>query len=238
MKRLDSAIPVLRRTVFALAASIGIAVLIGGGAVAAGPQHGHGEHDATASHRFDDVDRWVARFDDPERDAWQRPDEVVEFLDLAEDATVVDLGAGTGYFAVRLAAAVPRGKVLAVDIEPALIEHVRERVAEAGLANVEARVGRPDDPELGESSADRILIVNTWHHIDDRLRYLEHLSRALKPGGSVVVVDYRDGDLPVGPPAGHKLSAAHVRGEFEKAGWTPARSTDALPYQYVLEFRP
>jgi ubiquinone/menaquinone biosynthesis C-methylase UbiE len=201
--------------------------------------HAHDAHDATVSHRFDDVERWVRRFDDPERDAWQRPDEVVRFLELPEDAVVADLGAGTGYFSVRLARAVgPGGRVYALDIESALVEHMRERAVEEELPWMEARLAQADDPGLPEGSVDRILIVDTWHHIDDRVRYAGKLARALAPGGEVVVVDFREGDLPVGPPAGHKLSETHVRGEFAKAGWSLVRSSDALPYQYVLAFRP
>lgn len=202
--------------------------------------HGHDSHDATTDHRFDDVDRWVERFDDPERDAWQRPDEVVRFLDLRPGDTVADLGAGTGYFSVRLARALGEGgRVLAVDVEPALVEHMRARAEREGLTAVmEPRLAARDDPGLPAEEVDRILIVNTWHHIDDRLDYLERLARALAPGGRVVVVDYREGDLPVGPPEGHKLSEEHVRSEFAEAGWTLQRAPDLLPYQYVLEFRP
>lgn len=201
--------------------------------------HAHGEHDATARHRFDDVERWVERFDDPERDAWQKPASVIAFLAPPDGAVVADIGAGTGYFSVRLARAVGEtGRVLAVDVERALIEHIAERAAGDGLSNVEAILGEFDDPRLPEGGVDRILIVDTWHHIDDRLSYLERLSRALRPGGAVVVVDFREGDLPVGPPPGHKLSESHVRGEFDKAGWTLVESSDALEYQYMLKFRP
>jgi hypothetical protein len=80
--------------------------------------------------------------------------------------------------------------------------------------------------------------VDTWHHIDSRLDYLAKLARALRPGGSVVVVDFREGELPVGPPPGHKLSAGEVTAEFEKAGWVLHRESEALPYQYLLAFRP
>ena len=201
--------------------------------------HADGDHDATASHSFDDVERWVRRFDDPERDAWQKPESVIAFLDLPEGAVVADIGAGTGYFSIRLARAVDDGRrVLAVDVERSLIEHIRERAEKEGLTAVETILGEPDDPRLPEGAVDRILIVDTWHHIDDRLAYLGRLARALRPGGSVVVVDFRDGELPVGPPPGHKLTESHVRAEFAEAGWTLVESSDALEYQYVLKFRP
>lgn len=240
--------PLLRRSI--APAALALAAVAGfGPATAADPtpepaRHGdhgseHAAHDATVRHGFDDVARWVARFDDPARDEWQRPDEIVRFLELPEGAVVADLGAGTGYFSVRLARAIgPSGRVLAVDIEPGLIEHIRERAAREGLPGIEPVLAAADDPRLPEAGVDRILIVDTWHHIDDRVAYLAKLARALRPGGTVVVVDFREGELPVGPPPGHKLSEAAVRAEFAEAGWTPVGSTDALPYQYVLAFRP
>lgn len=201
--------------------------------------HGRGEHDATSHRRFDDVERWKKVFDDPERDAWQRPDEVIAFLGLEAGDTVVDLGAGTGYFSVRLAPAVgPEGRVLAVDVEETLVAHLNERAAEAGIPWMEGVLTSHDSPGVEEGSADVVLIVDTWHHIGDRIHYLGKLAKALAGGGSVVVVDYREGELPIGPPPDHKLSQAHVVGEFEKAGWSLVATYDDLPYQYALKFEP
>jgi len=197
------------------------------------------EHDATTRHRFDDVERWVARFDDPARDAWQKPDEVIRFLEVAPGETVADIGAGTGYFSVRLARAVgDAGRVLAVDIEPALVEYIGRRVADAGLEQVRPLRAEPDDPGLGEAAVDLVFVCDTWHHIDDRLRYLDRLAAALRPGGRLAIVDFRKGELPVGPPPGHKLGRADVLAELAEAGWTLARESEALPYQYLLVFTP
>lgn len=201
--------------------------------------HAEGDHDATMNHGFDDVERWVRRFDDPSRDAWQKPEAIIEFLGIPHAAVVADIGAGTGYFTVRLARAVGgQGRVLAVDVEPSLVEHVRERAASQHLDSIEAILAAPDDPRLPDAGVDRILIVDTWHHIDDRLAYLARLARALRPGGSVVVVDFREGELPVGPPPGHKMAESRVRAEFAEAGWTFVEASEALEYQYVLKFRP
>jgi ubiquinone/menaquinone biosynthesis C-methylase UbiE len=203
-------------------------------------RHGHGgDHDATMNHRFDDVERWVDLFDDPSRDEWQKPEEVVRFLQVPDGGVVADLGAGTGYFTMHLARAVgPDGLVFAVDIEPDLVEHIAERVGEAGLGNVRPVLAERDHPELAEWSTDLIFVCDTWHHIDDRVVYLGKLERILRKGGRVAVVDFREGDLPVGPPAGHKLSRDAVVAEFEKAGWSLADESDALPFQYLLVFRP
>jgi SAM-dependent methyltransferase len=203
--------------------------------------HGHEghEHDATASHSFEDVERWTRVFDDPERDSWQLPEQVIEFLEVDRGDVVADLGAGTGYFTVRLARAVgDTGRVLAVDIEPALIDHIRERAEQEGLPQVVPVLAEPDDPKLPAGGVDLVLIVDTWHHIDGRLSYLEGLSHALRPGGRVAIVDFREGELPVGPPPGHKLSRDAVHAELTKAGWSLDSESDDLPHQYVLVFRP
>jgi SAM-dependent methyltransferase len=201
-------------------------------------QDGH-EHDATASHSFEDVERWTRVFDNPERDAWQLPETVIEFLGVEEGHVVADLGAGTGYFTVRLARAVgDTGRVLAVDIEPALIEHLRQRAEDEDLPQVDPILGEPDDPKLPAKQVDLVLVVDTWHHIDDRISYLGDLSQALSSGGRVAIVDFHEGELPVGPPPGHKLSRDAVLEELTEAGWILDAESEDLPYQYLLVFRP
>ncbi len=204
------------------------------------PAHGpgHGHDDATVRHGFQDAERWAKVFDDPARDAWQRPEDVIRLLGVREGQSVADLGAGTGYFSVRLARAVgTAGKVYALDVEEGLVAHIADRARGEGLSQVESRTIPADDPGLAAGSVDLVLIVNTWHHIDDRVAYVAKLAKVLKPGGRVAVVDYVPGDLPVGPPAGHKLPPPKVIAEFE-AGGLPLvlRDEETLPYQYVLVF--
>lgn len=202
--------------------------------------HTHrGPHDATVHHDFDDVAHWARVFDDPARDAWQKPDVVFDVLGLKAGAWVADLGAATGYFTVRLARRVgPDGKVYGIDVEPSLVAYLRERAAKEKLPNVEAVLAAPDDPRLPDASVDLVLIVDTWHHIDARLAYLDRLRRVLRPGGRVAIVDFKPGDLPVGPPPEHRLAREAVTAEFAEAGWSPAGESDALPYQFVLVFTP
>jgi ubiquinone/menaquinone biosynthesis C-methylase UbiE len=197
-----------------------------------------GAHDATVRHGFDDVARWVEVFDDPGRDAWQKPDDVLAWLGVVPGLRVADLGAGTGYFTVHLAKAVgPEGRVYAIDVEPKLIDHIRERAARASLTQVVPVLAAPDDPKLETGSVDLVLIVDTWHHIDDRVRYARALGRSLAPrGGRVAVIDFKKGDFPVGPPDAHKLAPEVVVAEFAEAGWSLERRKDDLPYQYVLSF--
>ena len=198
-----------------------------------------GGHDATVHHGFGDVDHWVAVFDDPSRDAWQKPDEILQALHIRAGMTVADLGAGTGYFSVRLAKAVgPEGRVLAIDVEPKLVAHLKERAEKESLPQITALLVPPDDPKLPAAGVSLVMIVDTWHHIDDRLTYLGKLAKGLAPGGRVAVVDFKKGDFPVGPPDAHKLAPEDVIREFSKAGWALAERKDDLQYQYVLSFSP
>lgn len=199
---------------------------------AGGHPGAHGHHGA--HHGFSDVERFARIFDDPGRDAWQRPDEVVRLLELEPGMTVADLGAGTGYFLPHLAEAVgPEGRVLALDVEANMVAHMERRIGEAGMTNVEARQVAPDDPGLAPESVDRILIVDTWHHIDDRERYAARLAAALRPGGRVVVVDFTP-ESPHGPPPPMRIAAPRVVAELTAAGLTAQTVDESLPYQYVV----
>ncbi len=205
-----------------------------------GTHHGaHAGHDdgATTHHRFDDVERWTAVFDNPERDAWQRPAELIAALELQAGSTVADIGAGTGYFNPHLAAAVgPEGKVIAIDVEQTLVDHMNARALTEQTRQVEARLGAFADPGLKPGEADVVMLVDTYHHIDGRRDYFRRLATTLRPGGRLVIVDFRPGELPVGPPAGHKLPAEVVRSELAAAGYTHTASLDVLPHQYVEVF--
>ena len=220
------------------------AVASHGWALAADEAPGHdagkgGRHGGPLVHRFEDPARWAKEFDDPARDAWQKPAELVAALGLAPGATVADLGAGTGYFSSRLSRAVgASGAVLAADTEPALAEHLRHRAEQEGLANVVPILASADNPRLPAAASDVVLIVDTWHHIDDRVKYARRLAAALKPGGRVAIVDWQKRELPVGPPLDHKLAREQVIDEMTQAGYRLAGEPDLLPYQYVLLFTP
>jgi SAM-dependent methyltransferase len=230
---------VTSRCLTALVALLALSSPASGGEAPAG--HGHGSprgHDATTTHRFDDVDRWVKVFDDPARDAWQRPADVVRLLQLSPGDVVADLGAGTGYFEPYLSRAVGEtGAVLAVDIEPSLVAHLRDRAEKEGTRNVIPILASADNPRLPPAAVDLILIVDTYHHVSDRLRYLGDLRSRLAPGGRIAIVDWTDADRPVGPPKEHALPKAFMVDEMRQAGWTLAADHDVLPYQLFLVFR-
>ena len=191
------------------------------------------EHD-DRFRRFNDPEKWAAVFDDPERDAWQKPEHVVDVLDLEPGMTVADVGAGTGYFEPHLSRAVgASGAVIAVDVEPGMVAYMRDRFQKEGLDNAEARLGTADDPQLDPYSVDRILIVNTWHHIPARPTYAQRLYDALASGGRLVIVDYTL-DSPAGPPRHHRIPRENVIETLESAGFIASNADDELPRQYIV----
>jgi ubiquinone/menaquinone biosynthesis C-methylase UbiE len=186
-----------------------------------------------------DLDAYIAHLADPKRDAWQKPDELVAALGLRPGQTACDVGAGPGYFTLRLARAVgPSGRVFAVDVEPKILDALRERLAAAKLRNVTPVLALADDALLPPAACDVILIVDTYHHFPERTAYLRRLAAALKPGGRIVNVDYHKRPTPVGPPMDHRLSRETFLEEAKAAGLAVAGEPDILPYQYVVVLRP
>lgn len=201
--------------------------------------HGqHGQHlEPTCHdlhHDFSDAEKWSERFDSPERQEWQKPGEVVELMEIEPGMTVAELGAGTGYFLGHLSQAVGEtGRVLGLDVEENLVEFMKERAAREGWVNVEPRRVPYDDPELADGTVDRVLIVDTWHHIEDRGAYSAKLLRALAPGGRVYVVDFTK-DSPSGPPVEHRVAPEQVIGELEQGGLEAEVVEETLPRQYIV----
>jgi ubiquinone/menaquinone biosynthesis C-methylase UbiE len=196
-------------------------------------QHGDKAPDHFA-HRFDNVEELVKRFDDPSRDEWQRPSRVIDALQLVPGDVVADIGAGTGYFAVRLARAPARPKVYAVDIEPTMIAHLRHRAMLEGLNNVVAVQASADRSNLPES-VDVALVVDTYHHIPDRVAYFTALQTWMKPGARLAIVDFRKG-APEGPPEEFRFTPQQIRDELAGAGFSLTAEHDFLPRQIFLVF--
>ena len=194
----------------------------------------HGEQ--RMHHQFSGAEQWSKVFDDPARDAWQRPDEVVRALALAPEATVADIGSGTGYFAVRLARAVPRGRVYGADIESDMVRFLNERAVREGLANLHTVLATESGPNL-PAPVDLVLLVDTYHHIGRRGAYFAGLKSMLAPGGRVAIIDFRP-DSPVGPPARHRIAATQVAEEMAQAGYRLVGEHGFLPNQYFLVFQP
>jgi cyclopropane fatty-acyl-phospholipid synthase-like methyltransferase len=189
----------------------------------------------THRHDFAGAEHWAKVFDDPARDAWQKPHEVIEALKLAPDAAIADIGAGTGYFAVRLAHMVPQGQVYAVDIEPDMVKYLSERADRSGLKNLKSVLAAPDDARV-PAPVDVALLVDVYHHIDTREAYFKRLAKALKPGGAVAIIDFTI-ESPVGPPRAARMPATQVKAEMQRAGYALAAEHTFLPNQYFLVFK-
>jgi predicted methyltransferase len=218
-----------RRTL-ALAAALAVA---GGFALApAGIALAQSPH--THQHSFGDAEKWAHVFDDPARDSWQKPHQVIEALALRPDAIVADLGAGTGYFSARLANMLPQGRVYAVDIEPGMVKYLAQRAKREGLKNMTPIASTAEDPRLPEK-VDMILLVDVYHHIDHRERYFRRLRDSLKPGGRVAIVDFRL-DAANGPPVAARVAPERVKAELGSAGFTLQMEHGFLPEQYFLVF--
>ena len=190
----------------------------------------------THQHSFSGAEQWAHIFDDPKRDAWQKPHEVIQALALKPDAVIADIGAGTGYFSARFANMVPKGRVYGVDIEPDMVKYLAERAKREGLKNLTAIAGAPEDPRLPEK-ADLIILVDVYHHIENRERYFSHLQKSLKPGGRVAIIDFRL-DSPQGPPVGARITPERVTAELRRAGYALSQEHGFLPNQYFLIFTP
>ena len=200
-------------------------------------QKEQGDKHETAHHTFDDVTKWVEIFENPERDEWQKPQEVLDALDLKGNEIVVDIGAATGYFPVRFARALPEGRVYGADVEQEMVHYLNDRAKREGFSNLNGIVAEPDDPGIPEP-VDLVFLCDTYHHIGDRKNYFERLKKHFKPGGRLVIIDFMKGDLPVGPPDHMKLHLHEVTSELSQAGYRLVQHSEILPYQYFLIFEP
>jgi|SRR5882672_397773 len=188
----------------------------------------------TREHSFSGAEHWARVFDDPARDAWQKPHEVISALAPAPDASVADIGSGTGYFAVRLAHFVPKGRVYGVDTEPEMVKYLAERAKREGLANLVSVGGRPDDANLPDK-VDLVLMVDVYHHISNREAYFSKLRGSLKGGARLAVIDFRL-DALSGPPKKERIPPAQVKVELGRAGYALAKEHEFLPNQFFLVF--
>lgn len=176
---------------------------------------------------------WLER---PEREAEEKPSLLVRNLALKPDDVVADIGSGTGYFSLRLAPLVPRGKVLAVDIQPEMLAFVRDRAKRTGIANVEPVLGRIDDPGLAPDSVDLALMVDVYHEFAQPCEMMRAVVRALKRGGRVALVEYRAEDPAVPIKPLHKMTRAQAEKEMAAAGLRLQRTFDGLPWQHLMFF--
>lgn len=176
---------------------------------------------------------WLER---PEREREERPDVVIDALRLRPHDVVADLGAGTGYFTFRIAPRVPRGRVYAVDIQPEMLTVVERRADAEGVPNVISVLGTEQDPGLAPASVDVTLVVDSYHEFAYPAEMLAAIRRATRPGGRLVLVEYRaeDPDTPIRRL--HTMTEAQARREVEAAGFRFVGNVAGLPLQHILVF--
>jgi arsenite methyltransferase len=184
-----------------------------------------------------DPQAYIGALEDPKRDAYQKPREVLHALGLRPGETIADIGAGSGYFTFHLARQVgAQGKIYAVDVSPDMIRHINRRIRDAKANNIVSVLAEPDDPLLLEQSVDRFFVCNVWHHVENQTKYLSLMKKMLKQDGEVIMIDFHQADIPVGPPPQMKIAREEVIKQMESHGFRLKREHTFLPYQYFLVF--
>ena len=212
--------------------TVGIAVVLTNAAAAQTTTPMQQQH---VGHSFGDAEKWAKEFDDPQRDSWQKPDEVLDALHLKRTDKVADIGAGTGYFSVRIAKRVPDGKVFAVDIELDMLRYLGERAHREHLSVLVPVRAAADSPNIPEP-VDVVLVVDTYHHIENRVSYFAKLRDSLVPNGRVAIVDFKL-DAPEGPPSEYRLPPERIISELDAAGYSLVETHTILPRQNFLVFQ-
>lgn len=197
-------------------------------------QHQHGAANEQMN-RFP-FEALIKSFESPERTEYQKPEKVLNYLGELKGKTVEDIGAGSGYFSVRLAR--QGAHVIAADVDERFIHYIRQRLPKENLdtTQVELRKISYDDCGLKTQEADKVLVVDTYHHIENRVEYFKHLKEGLKPDGLLYVIDFFKKELPVGPSVEHKISDEVVSKELREAGFSIVEiNKTLLPYQYIVK---
>src|SRR5262245_51396962 len=179
----------------------------------------------------------LGQLEGPDRDAWQRPDQIMDALGIGEGSVVADLGAGGGWFTVRLARRVgPNGLVWAEDIQHQMIEAIDRRVHREGLRNVRTHLGTASDPRLPKSSLDAALIVETYYEMENPSVLLRNLAAALKPTGLIAIIEHKKDGFGPGPAMDERVDPERVIRDAKAAGLELKAQPDFLRYQYMLVF--
>ena len=179
----------------------------------------------------------LGELEGPDREAWQKSDAIMDALGIYDGSSVADLGAGGGWFTVRLARRVgPRGRVYAEDVQKEMIESMNRRIAREGLHNVTLVLGTAENPGLALKSVDAVLIVNSYAEVDKGVEWLRNVRGALKPNGRIGIVDFRKEGWGPGPPLDERIEEAVVIKDAQAANLRLISKDTALPFQYPLVF--
>jgi 2-polyprenyl-3-methyl-5-hydroxy-6-metoxy-1,4-benzoquinol methylase len=177
----------------------------------------------------------IKSFESEERDRYQEPLKVLDFIGNLKEVKIMDLGSGSGYFSFKLA---KKGAiVISADVNEDFLSHIKKRLLTEPVnpGSIETRKILYDDPKLKMEEIDKVIIVNVYHHIDDRIPYLTKIRKGLKKNGEVILIDFFKKDLPVGPPMDHKISSQEVKQDLEKSGFQSIEINESLlKYQYII----
>jgi cyclopropane fatty-acyl-phospholipid synthase-like methyltransferase len=207
------------------------------GIVSSQTHHHRAENDTTTSvnafmHQSS-TEELIKDFESPGRDAYQQPEKVLNYLAPLKGKKVMDIGAGSGYFSVKLANA--GAEVIAADVDEAFQAALKKRIETQKLSHITLRKIDFDSPLLSNNEVDMVLLVNTYHHIEGRVAYFEKVKSGLSRGGELVIIDFFKSDIPVGPPVAYKISMDEVLAELKKAGFSHFEvNVDLLMYQYII----
>lgn len=195
-------------------------------------EHKHHAETANEYMHQSTTEELIERFESPERDEYQQPEKVLEFLGDVSGKKIMDIGAGSGYFSVKLAK--NGANVIAADVSDEFQEVLKKRIEENKLENITLRKIPYDAPGLEDQEVDMVLIVNTYHHIENRSDYFAQVKKGLNENGKLVIIDFFDTETPVGPKH-HKISIDTIISELKKAGYTNFEvNVSLLPYQYII----
>src|SRR5262245_58642267 len=184
-----------------------------------------------------DPKSYSGALEDPKRDLYQKPQEVIMALGLKPGEVIADIGAGSGYFTFRLAHHVgDTGKVYAVDESSDMIRHINRRIRELKVTKVVSILADPDDPLLPEGSVNRFFFSDSWYHIDNQTQYLSLMKQMLKPGSEIIMIDFHKKELPVGPPMEMKIAREALIKQMERNGFGLTKDHTFLRDQYFLVF--
>jgi 2-polyprenyl-3-methyl-5-hydroxy-6-metoxy-1,4-benzoquinol methylase len=200
-------------------------------------EHAHHDgHNSANEHMHESTTQeLIDRFESPERDAYQQPTKVLDYLGNVKGLKILDIGAGSGYFSFKLLTA--GANVIAGDVNDEFLAYIKNKKETEfnNNPNLELRKLPFDSPNLKPQEVDKVLIVNTYHHIENRETYFAQVLKGLKPGGELVLIDFFKKELPVGPPVDHKIDEQQVQEELKKAGFTQFEvNKDLLEYQFII----
>lgn len=193
----------------------------------------HNSNSANEHMHRSSVDNLIKRFESPQRDAYQKPEKVLEYLGNIKGKKIMDIGAGSGYFSVKLAE--KGAHVIAADVNDEFQTALKKRIENNKLKNITLRKIPYDSPNLKDAEVDMVFIVNTYHHIENRSEYFSKVRKGIKQDGKLLIIDFFKTNIPVGPPVDHKVSMDVVISELKNAGYSQFEvNVDLLPYQYII----